>query len=74
MDILDSLIGDLSDFERGVLITTHNRHLSSMGTDQAKNHQLKNIVKISRNFKDNCFNVYYDNGDWYHYTLSNDWY
>lgn len=43
-----------------------------MGTEMRKKHTLNHIKKIT--FKDNMFQVYYKNGDWYNYTLSGMWY
>lgn len=67
-------LADLNDFERSNLLETHKRHLRSMGKEQQANHQLENITKVVRNYEKRCFQVYFKNGEWYHYTLNHEWY
>ena len=64
----------LNEFERNNLLKTHKRHLESMGKEQRSKYKLENIIKVERNFKQKCFIVHFNNGEWYHYTLSNEWY
>lgn len=65
---------NLSDNECKILLETYARHNSSMGLEQRKNYTLADIVKVERNVHENCLNVYYKNGDWWHYTSSRTWY
>jgi len=69
-----NVLNDLNEFERNNLLETHKRHLKTMGKEQQAKHQLENITKVERNHEEKCFNVHFDNGEWYHYTLSNEWY
>lgn len=64
----------LNEFERNNLLKTHNIHLKTMGKEQQAKHQVKNITKVERNHEEKCFHVYFDNGEWYHYTLNHEWY
>ena len=64
----------LNEFERNNLLKTHKRHLESMGKEQRSKYKLENIIKVERNFKQKCFIVHFNNGEWYHYTLGNEWY
>lgn len=64
----------LSDEDYKILINTYARHNSFMGLAQRDTYSLANVVKVEKNTKENCLNVYYANGDWWHYTKSNNWY
>ena len=64
----------LNDFEYNTLLQTYANHNRSMGLDERKNYHLSHIVKVERNIKENCLNVYYKNGDWWHYTHDGTWY
>jgi hypothetical protein len=64
----------LSDVEYGLLLKVHAKHIRGMGKEARENYSLENIVKIKRNIKENCLNVYYSNGDWFHYAANGTWY
>lgn len=64
----------LSDIEKKVLFETYAKHNSSVGLEERKNYTLSDIVKVERSIKENCLNVYYKNGDWWHYTANMTWY
>lgn len=70
MDILN----DFNEFERKNFLTTHERHVATMGSEEQYRHLLANITKVKRNREKQCFEVYYKHGEWYHYTLNNEWY
>lgn len=69
-----SVAEHLNDEEYRVLLETYANHNSNMGLEKRKNYTLSHIVKVERNIKDNCLNVHYKNGDWWHYTPSGTWY
>ena len=64
----------LSDMEYDLLMRVYADHNSSMGLEKRKNYNLGNIVKVERNLEKLCLNVYYDNGDWWHYKIDGTWY
>lgn len=64
----------LTDEEFRILAETYAKHNASMGREQRKNYTLSHIVKVERNIEENCLNVYYENGDWWHYTPNRTWY
>jgi len=70
MEALDHL----NEFERNNLLKTHKRHLKAMGKEQQEKHRLENIIKVERNHDERSFHVHFKHGEWYHYTLSNEWY
>lgn len=64
----------LNDEERKIFLRTYQCHMNVLGEEERKKYKLSNIQKIERNFKESCFNVYYKNGDWWHYTFNCQWY
>lgn len=54
----------LSDNEYRLLLTVYANHNSSMGLEKRKDFTLSDIVKVKRNLKESCLEVYYKNGDW----------
>lgn len=52
-----------------------NRHMKSWSRERMeRDYGLKNLVKATWNKEEQCFQVHYKNGDWWHYTLKGDWY
>ena len=47
-----------------------------MGTEKRKNYTAEQIEKVIWNDEEQCLNVYYKNGNWWHYSNQNDgvWY
>lgn len=64
----------LNEQEYAILLETYAKHNSSMGLEERKAYTLSDIVKVERNLEENCLNVYYKNGDWWHYTPRKTWY
>lgn len=64
----------LNNEEYRILLETYANHNSSMGLEKRKNYTLSHVVKVERNTEENCLNVYYENGDWWHYTSNGAWY
>lgn len=64
----------LSDFEYDCFMNTYRAHMRTMGNESRENYTIDQIQKIKRNFNENCFEVYFKNGDWWHYTLNGSWY
>ena len=64
----------LSDKEYEMFLRTYDAHMRAMGEDKRKAYLLTDIKKIERNKAERCFHVYYKNGDWWHYTSTNQWY
>lgn len=64
----------LTDEEFKILAETYAKHNSSMGLEARKNYTFSHIVKVERNIEENCLNVHYENGEWWHYTPNRTWY
>lgn len=62
----------LTDKEYYYLLETYAAHNSSMGMSEREKYNIAHIVKVERG--DHCLHVYYDNGDWWHYTPNRKWY
>jgi hypothetical protein len=63
----------LRDEEYKVLLHVHKKHNRSMGLEERKKYTLSQIVKVERNFKQICLNVYYENGEWFKYFPNGTW-
>lgn len=59
----------LSDKEYCLLLSVYADHNSSMGMEKRKNYTLSKIVEVKRNVKEQCLEVYYQNGDWWKYGV-----
>ncbi len=68
------IAGHLTDEEYMHFLQAYALHNRSMGLDERRNYTLSNITTIERDVKENCFNVYYDNGNWWHYAKDGTWY
>jgi len=64
----------LNDDEYKLLLDVYQKHNRSMGLEKRKDYTLTHIVKVERNTEENCLNVYYENGDWWHYAPDRTWY
>lgn len=64
----------LTDNEYKMFLEVYAKHNSSMGLEERKNYTLSHVVKIERSIKKNCLKVYYENGEWWHYTTDGTWY
>lgn len=62
----------LSDEEYKMFLEVYANHNSSMGLEVRKNYNLSDIVKVVKGNR--CLKVYYENGDWWHYTMDGTWY
>lgn len=69
-----SVLDDLNTSERSNLRETHRRHTATMNQQEKEKHTLNNIIKVERNHEEKCFHVHYAHGEWYHYTLTHEWY
>ncbi|WAA10307.1 hypothetical protein [Fervidibacillus albus] len=57
----------LSDREYEIFLKVHSKHSRIMGLEERKNYTLSHVVKVEWNLKERCLNVYYKNGEWFHY-------
>ncbi|MEC1786054.1 hypothetical protein [Schinkia azotoformans] len=65
----------LSDREYNLLLTVYANHNRSMGLEKRKDYTLSDIVKVKRNVKEKCLEVYYRDGNWWHYSaVDGSWY
>lgn len=64
----------LSDGEYALLMQVYANHNRSMGFEDRKQHSLSDIGKVVRDTKNQCLNVYYKNGNWWHYAGDGTWY
>lgn len=64
----------LNDLEYKIFAETYAKHNASMGLSERPNYDLSKITKVESNSEENCLNVHYSNGDWWHYTPKRTWY
>lgn len=64
----------LNDYEYKLLLKVYSKHNCSMDLKKREKYSLSNIVKVERNTEENCLNVHYKNGDWWHYCTDGTWY
>lgn len=64
----------LTDSEYKLLLQVYANHNRSMGMEKRKDYTLSDIVRVERNSEEKCLNVYYTNGDWWHYSSDGSWY
>ncbi|MEN2466714.1 hypothetical protein [Ornithinibacillus sp. JPR2-1] len=64
----------LTDEEYQILLDVYSKHNRSMGLEKRKDYTLSHIVKVERNREEKCLEVYYVNGDWWHYAADGTWY
>ena len=63
----------LSDDDYKLLLTVYADHTRTMGLKKRENYTASHIVKVEKNVKENCLNVYYENGDWWKYYRNGTW-
>lgn len=63
----------LTDGEYSLLMNVYASHNRAMGLEKRKDYTLSDIVKVKRNTKERCLEVYYKNGDWWHYFPDGTW-
>lgn len=64
----------LSPGEYKLLLKVYANHNRSMGLEARKDFTLSHITKVKRNQKERCLEVYYKNGEWFHYATDGTWY
>lgn len=64
----------LTDEEYRYFKLAYANHNSSMGLKERQHYNASSIVLIKKNKRKNCLEVYYQNGDWWHYTPDGKWY
>lgn len=64
----------LTDAEHSLLLDVYQLHNRSMGLEKRKDYTLSHIVKVEKDTEENTLRVYYENGDWWHYTPERTWY
>lgn len=63
----------LNDKEYHLLMTVYANHNRSMCRDERIKYSLSHIVKVARNVKEKCLEVYYENGEWWKYAIDGSW-
>jgi hypothetical protein len=58
-----------------LFLTVHVKHLKTLESKERQmDLSLKNIKEVIWDEEEDCLKVYYRNGDWWHYTKSEEWY
>lgn len=68
-----SVAKHLNDAEYNLLMSVYANHNRSMGLKERVNYSLSHIVKVKRNLKEKCLEVYYQNGNWWKYHVNGTW-
>ncbi|RIJ65509.1 hypothetical protein [Rummeliibacillus sp. POC4] len=50
------------------------KHQKKYGTKDRQQYVFENIIRVERDFQKQCFNVYFQNGEWFHYCLDGEVY
>lgn len=59
-----------------VFVAVYEKHIASMGLELKGRHEKENIVKIEKDLRCGCLNVYYKQNDWqewYRYFPDGTW-
>lgn len=65
----------LSVEQRNLFENVYLKHLSSMGEEQRKNYERSQLKEIQWDVNEKCLKVYWlGDTDWFHYTISGEWY
>lgn len=64
----------LTDTTYKIFLNVYAKHNSSMELKERPKYTLSNIVKVNANVEENCLNVHYADGEWWHYTVDGKWY
>lgn len=59
---------------KNLLHETHKAHLSMMGSEMRKKHTVEHIKEVKWDSEEKCLKVYFDHGEWYHYSPAGEWY
>ncbi|PWU00910.1 MAG: hypothetical protein C5B52_08110 [Bacteroidetes bacterium] len=65
---------DLSVEQFDVFKKVYIKHLQSMGREARKKRTIEHIDSIVWDSKGACLKVYYDDGEFVHYTKAGEWY
>lgn len=69
-----SVAKHLSDGEYRLLLQVYANHNRCKGLEKRKDYTFSDIIKVKRNIEENCLDVHYKNGDWWHYAVDGTWY
>lgn len=62
----------LTNIQRQILENTYKCHMAAMGSEARQQYTVNKIRKVLPGRR--SVNIYFDNGDWWHYTGSGTWY
>lgn len=68
------VVAHLNDAEYKLLLDVQAKHHASLNPEGQEKYTLENVVKVEKNFAENCLNVHYTDGEWWHYTVMKTWY
>lgn len=63
----------LSDNEYKLFLQVYAEHNRSIGLKERANYNLSEVVRVERNIKDKCLNVFFRNGEWFKYYVNGTW-
>lgn len=64
----------LTEIEYGILCQTNMMHQRACGLSERDKYSLSHLKKVVRYAPDQIIKVYFECGDWFHYTKSGAWY
>ncbi|OXS77926.1 hypothetical protein [Domibacillus enclensis] len=65
---------NLTDTQRKIFVKVHKRHLSMMGETERAKRTLDKVEKLKWNAQEQAVEVYYADGEWWHYNSKGEWY
>jgi hypothetical protein len=67
---------NLTDEQQELFNRVHTAHLAAFwdGSEAREKRTLEHITKVVWDASEDCLNVYYDDGEWWHYCKDGTWY
>lgn len=66
----------LTPEQYNLFIRTHTKHLAAFweGSTEREKRTLEHVKNVKWDRKEGCLKVYFEDGEWWHYTLNGTWY
>jgi hypothetical protein len=65
---------NLTADQQQLLERVYARHMAAMGTEMRSRYPVDQIKEVKWDKVDRTVNIYFQNGDWWHYNKQGNWY
>jgi hypothetical protein len=65
---------NLTDEQLELFNGVHSKHLQALGTEARKKRTVEHVKNLVWDTVEDCLKVYYDDGEWWHYTKDKKWF